>query len=134
MGILTNETARFKKLYTEILSLTRIFHEKAASTGSRVSFLKNRGPIKTTKKKGNAEKKNQEKSALLRIIMIFLFFPMFFNLWALYPMNLRDFLILYTEIPSSNWIFYENWPVTGSLVGFIENRGSIKSIKERGGR
>ena len=28
----------FKKLYTEISSLNRIFHEKAASTGSRDSF------------------------------------------------------------------------------------------------
>ena len=51
----------FLKLYTEISSLTRIFHEKAASTGSRVSFLENRGPIKTIKERGNAEQKNQEK-------------------------------------------------------------------------
>ena len=48
-------------LYTEISSLTRIFHEKAASTGSRVSFLENRGLIKTIKEKDNAEKKSQEK-------------------------------------------------------------------------
>ena len=71
------------KLYTEISSLTRIFHEKAASTGSRVSFLENRGPIKPIKEKGNAEKKNQEqKSAHLLSIMIFLFFSMLLNEWA----------------------------------------------------
>ena len=43
------------KIYNEISSLTRIFHEKAASTGSRVSFLKNRGSIKTIKQRGNPE-------------------------------------------------------------------------------
>ena len=70
----------FLKLYTEISSLTRIFHEKAAPTGSWVSFLENRGPIKPIKERGNAEKKNQEKkSAHLLIIMIFLFFSVFFN-------------------------------------------------------
>ena len=66
----------FLKLYIEISSLTRIFHEKAASTGSRVSFLENRGPIKTIKDRGNAK---QKKSAHLLIIMIFLFFSVFFN-------------------------------------------------------
>ena len=44
-----------KKLYTEISSLNRLFHEKAASTGSRVSFLKNRGSIKTIKQRGNQD-------------------------------------------------------------------------------
>ena len=52
----------FLKLYTEISSLTRIFHEKAASTGSRVSFLENRGPIKTIKEKSNAENKKKQKN------------------------------------------------------------------------
>ena len=45
----------FLKLYTEISSLTRIFHEKRAATGSRVSFLENRGSIKTIKEGGSAE-------------------------------------------------------------------------------
>ena len=48
-----------KKLYTEISSLNRIFHEKAASTGSRVSFLENHGSIKSIKQRGNPEKKIQ---------------------------------------------------------------------------
>ena len=61
----------FLELYIEISSLTRIFHEKAVSTGSRVSFLENRGLIKTIKDRGNAKK--QKKSAHLLIIMIFLF-------------------------------------------------------------
>ena len=52
----------FSKLYTEISSLTRIFHEKAASTGSRVNFLENRGLIKNIKDRGNAKKKTQEKN------------------------------------------------------------------------
>ena len=52
----------FLELYTEISSLTRIFHEKAASAGSRVNFLENRGSIKATKERGNAETKNQEKN------------------------------------------------------------------------
>ena len=43
------------KLYTEISSLNQIFHEKAASTGSRVSFLENRGSIKTIKQRGNPD-------------------------------------------------------------------------------
>ena len=47
-------------------------------------------------------------------------------------MNLRDFLILYTEISSLNWIFHQNRPATGSRVSFLENRGPIKAIKERG--
>ena len=69
----------FLELYTEISSLTRIFHEKRAATGSRVSFLKNRGSIKTIKERGNAEKKNQEKkSAHLLSIMIF---SCFFNVF-----------------------------------------------------
>ena len=46
------------KLYTEISSLTRIFHEKPASTGSRASFLKNHGPQKKDHKTESiAEKK-----------------------------------------------------------------------------
>ena len=48
----------FFNLYTEISSLTRIFHEKAASTGSRVSFLENRGPIQAIKERGNAKQNN----------------------------------------------------------------------------
>ena len=52
----------FQKLYTEISRLTRIFHEKAASTGSRVSFIGNRGPINTIKEKGNAKKKIKKKN------------------------------------------------------------------------
>ena len=40
------------KLYTEISSLTRIFHDKGPVTGSRVSFLENRGSIKTIKERG----------------------------------------------------------------------------------
>ena len=71
----------FLKLYSEISSLTRIFHEKAASTGSRVSFLENRGPIKPIQERGNAEKKIKKKSVHLLSIMIFLFFSMFFNEW-----------------------------------------------------
>ena len=47
-------------------------------------------------------------------------------------MNLRDFLILYTEISSLNWIFHENRPAAGSRVSFLENRGPIKPIRERG--
>ena len=70
----------FLKLYTEISSLTRIFHEKPASTGSRVSFLENRGSIKPIKERDNAEnKKNKEKSAHLLSIMIFLFFSVFLD-------------------------------------------------------
>ena len=66
-----------KKLYTEISSLNRIFHEKAASTGSRVSFLENPGSIKTIKQRGNAENKIKKKSAHLLSIMILLFFQRF---------------------------------------------------------
>ena len=51
----------FLKVYPEISSLTRIFHEKAASTGSRVSFLENRGPIKPIKERGNAEQTKIKK-------------------------------------------------------------------------
>ena len=47
-------------------------------------------------------------------------------------MNLRDFLKFYTEISSLNWIFHQNRPVTGSRVSFLENRGLIKTIKDRG--
>ena len=65
------------KLYTEISSLTRIFHEKAVSTSSRFSFIGNRGPIKNIKEKGNAKKKSRKKSAHLLIIMIVLFFFVF---------------------------------------------------------
>ena len=72
----------FLKLYTEISSLTRIFHEKAASTGSRVSFLENRGPIKTIKERGNAEKKNPKKKCSFAKHHDFLFFSVFFNEWV----------------------------------------------------
>ena len=125
----------FFKLYTEISSLTRIFHEKAALIGSWVSFIENRGPIHNTKEKGNAQKNNQEnKKAHSLNHPDFLVFSVFLNEWAFYPMNLRDFLILYTEISTLYWIFHENTPVARSRVSFIGNRGSIKSIKEMGQR
>ena len=41
--------------------------------------------------------------------------------------SILKFLSLY-------WTFHQNRPVTGSRVSFIGNRGSIKSIKERGGQ
>ena len=71
----------FLILYTEISSLNWIFHENRPAAASRVSFHENRGPIKTIKERGNAEKKKikKKKGAHLLIIMIFLFFSMFFN-------------------------------------------------------
>ena len=49
-------------------------------------------------------------------------------------MKLRDFLKLYIELSSLTRIFHENRPAAGSRVSFLENRGSIKTIKERGQR
>ena len=68
----------FLKLYIEMSSLTRIFHEKVASTGSRVSFLENRGPIKTIKDKGNAEKQKSRKKCSFAKHHDF---PVFFNVF-----------------------------------------------------
>ena len=48
-------------------------------------------------------------------------------------MNLRDFLILYTEISSLNWIFHENRPATGSRDSFqnFERHCSKTALDEK---
>ena len=53
-----------EKLNTEISSLTRIIHEKPASTGSRASFLKKHGPQKRPQNKGVALKQKLVKSII----------------------------------------------------------------------
>ena len=49
-------------------------------------------------------------------------------------MNLRDFLKLYTEISSLNWIFHQNRPAAGSRLSFLENRWSyiVRKWKPKG--